>query len=283
MSILKRFLLAVLLTFCVQAVAAPGDQAVGMVLDLQGTGRVADKDVVTRLQLLAYLKPQTRIMLDAGSKVSLSLYATRSTYQLAGPAVVDIRKDGLTVIEGAKPVVKSMSEKLVAAAEKTTLTAGAYRMRSLAPRIVVAVPENGSVLLGSRVAFRWVATDATGFEISLLDQDEKLIASAKPDETSWTLPESVILSPGNTYYWTVSGKSKTDGKRHSATGEFSLASKEEAAAIAELKPAETAPIEEWMLYMATLQGRRYTQEARSAWEFIRRQRPDLHNMQEPVR
>lgn len=283
MPLFRCILLACLLfTGAHGVIAAPADNAVGMVLDLQGTGQVTDKGVVSKLQLLGYLKPQARIVLDPGSKASLSLYATRSTYQFTGPAVVDIGKDQLTVVQGKQPTVKSMSEKLVVAAETTNLTAGAYRLRSIAPRIVVVAPENGSVLLNNRVAFNWVAAEAAAFDISLRDEADKVIASAKPGDTTWQLPEGVVLDHGNTYYWTVAYKSAKDGKTYSATGEFSVAGKADIAAITELKPAQGAAIEEWILYAAMLQSRRFLQEARAVWQFIARQRPDLQSIQEMV-
>lgn len=280
MPLLKQFLLVMFCLALSPALAAPADNAVGMVLDLQGNAQVTDKGGTGKLQLLAYLKPQTRITLEAGSKASLSLYATRSTYQLTGPAVVDVSKDQLTVVQGNPPAIRSMSEKLVAAAETTSLAAGAYRMRSVAPRIVVVTPENGSILLDNRLAFSWVAAEAASYDIVLRDKEEKVLASVKVNENHWQLPTDVKLDPGNVYYWTVSYRSARDGKNHSASGEFTLASREEVAVLAELKPAASAPIEEWILYAAMLQGRRYLQEARNVWQFIAVQRPDLQRAQE---
>lgn len=262
------------------ALASAADGAVGMVLDVRGSGQITDKGAVGKLQLLAYLKPQMQISLDAGGKASLSLYATRSVYQIAGPAVVEIGKDQLTVIKGAAPVVKSMAEKLVVAAQNTDFRAGATQMRTLPPRILVATPPNGAVLWRNQPTFSWLAMEAAPYDITLKDLSDKVIASATVRESNWRLPANVLLDYGTTYQWTVSYKSATDGRTHSATGEFSLAGKSDVDQLAALKPAEGAPIEEWVLYAAMLQSKGISEEARTVWQSISRQRPDLQRAQE---
>lgn len=263
------------------AYAASADGAVGMVLDVQGTGQISEKGATSKLQLLAYLKPHTQVTLEAGSKASLSLYSTRSIYQIAGPAKVEIGADKLTVLQGKPPAVKPVAEKLVLAAEASNMTAGAYRMRSITvPRIVGVTPENGAVLLTNRPVFSWDAIEATDYAVSVRDDADQLIAKGTAHDASWQLPPDIALNYGDVYSWTVTYTSAKDGKNYSASGEFSIASKGEVDKIAELKPAADAPVEEWVLYAAMLQGKRMVHDARMIWQQVAKQRPDLQKARE---
>ena len=278
---LAKLVLIILMFFATNASFAAGnDDAVGIVLDLQGTGQVTDKGNNSKLQLLTYLKPTMRISLPAGSKASLSLYETHSVYQIVGPSVIDIAKNKLSVISGAAPVVKSLAEKLVMAASEHDLQAGAYRMRAISPRIVAVTPENGTLLLRSQPTFSWAAMENGNYEITLLDQVEEIIASGKTTDTNWTLPVNVKLNNGGVYHWVVGYKSAKDGKTYTATAEFSLASQAEIDKLAELKPSDDAAIEEWILYAAMLQNKRMFIDAQAAWQLIGKQRPDLQKAHE---
>lgn len=259
---------------------AHADTVLGMVLDVQGSGKMEVNGVSSKLQLLAYLQPKMQITVDAGSRVSLSLYATRSVYQVTGPAQVSIEKEGVVSLQGQKAVVRPMAEKLVRAAETSNVIAGAVRMRQLPPRIAITGPENNSLLLSGRPVFNWMAAEAAEFDISIQETgekltDEKLIVSHKLKENNWELPDNIRLEEGKTYRWQVSYVSARDGKTQLSRAEFRLASKSEAAALTDLRPDQQAAVEEWVLYAATLQGKRAYAESRLVWQIIARQRPDL--------
>jgi hypothetical protein len=279
MSILKKLFVIACLAVMSDIAVAGADGAIGMVLDLQGSGQIKDGGSTSKLQLLSYLKPQMQVSLDAGSKASLSLYATRTVYQVTGPAVVEIAKDKVNVIQGKPPVAKSLQEKLVVAAENVNVTPGAYRMRGLPKQITIATPENISVLLDKRPIFTWNSLEPASYNVVVQDENDKEIASATVGGNSWKLPANVALADGNTYRWTVSFVSARDGKKHSDTGEFSIATKADADAIAELKPAAGAPIEEWILYATMLQNRGMPSEAHAVWQSIYARRPDLQKAQ----
>jgi hypothetical protein len=280
-SLLIRILMLGLffLNFSV-ATAATSNDVVGMVLDLQGSGEILYKENSSKLQLLSYLKPQMQLKLAAGSKASLSLYTTHSVYQLTGPAVVDIAKDGLNMVQGNPPVEKSMTEKLVVAAATTNLSSGAYRMRGVTPRIALISPCNGCVLLDTNPVFSWEAVERTGFEITLQEQPDKTIATAKIDANRWDLPADLRLDAGKSYLWTITYASPLDGKSYSASGKFSIASAADTEQIQALKPSENADIEEWVMYAAMLQNRQISEEARLVWQQIAKKRPDLKKVQE---
>ncbi|MCH8619190.1 hypothetical protein [Undibacterium sp. TS12] len=259
---------------------ARAETALGMVLDVQGSGKVEFNGSSSKLQLLAYLQPKMQIILDAGSKASLSLYASRTVVQLTGPATVVVDKDGITTAQGQKITGRPLAEKLVRAAETSNVIAGAVRMRQLPPRIVAVTPENNALLLGQRPVFNWISAEGAEFEISLHDLDENLLVSEKTRENTWQLPEKIKLAEGSTYRWQVAYVSAKDGKMHTAKAEFRVADKAEAGSLLELKPDDHAGVEEWVMYAAMLQSRRAFAEARQVWQTIAKQRPDLLKLTE---
>ncbi|MFZ6656676.1 hypothetical protein [Undibacterium sp. TJN19] len=270
------------LLFLLTTAMAHADTAVGMVLDLQGSGKIDVNGVSSKLQLLAYLQPRMQITVDAGARASLSLYATRSVYQVTGPAVVTVEKDSVVSLQGQKVVVKAMAEKLVRAAETSNVIAGAVRMRQLPPRILLVTPEANSLLIAKHPAFNWIAAEVAEYEVSIYDLEDKLIVTEKVKENNWQLPEKLVLEDGTAYRWQISYVSPKDGKSYTARAEFRLASKADAASLLDLKPEENAALEEWVLYAAMLQNKRAYAEARAVWQLIARQRPDLLKLPETM-
>jgi hypothetical protein len=255
---------------------------VGMVLDLQGPAQITENGITTKLQLLANLLPQTKIQLPAGSKASVTIYSTRSVYRLTGPSVVEATKEGLTVVQGKAPEVKSMGEKLVVAAQTNNLIPGAYRMRSLriAPRVTLTSPESGTVLLDTRPKFTWEAADVAPYTLTLQAESGGLSYNTTLSATNWSLPDGIQLEYGKTYEWRVAYASPTNGETQGATGKFSLATKAETDQFISLKPAEADPIEDWVFYAVMLQQRLIKAEAREVWKRIAVKRPDLERAAE---
>jgi hypothetical protein len=278
-----RFLLAACLAAALALPARAAD-VIGMVLDLQGPAEVTENGVAGKLQLLANLAPQTRIELPAGSKASLTLYATRSVYRLSGPIVVETARDGLTVLRGQAPEVKRMGEKLVSAPQTGTLIAGAYRMRNLriAPPVVLTSPESGSVLLDTRPAFSWETADRGPYTLTLRAESGGLSYNARVEGRSWSLPEGIQLEHGKTYEWKVSYQTP-NGEPRAAEGRFSLATRADAEQFAAMRPADGDPIEDWVFYAVLLRQHQVRDEARKAWQRIGVRRPDLARAAEPAR
>ncbi|MEO5669311.1 MAG: hypothetical protein ABIR26_01355 [Ramlibacter sp.] len=279
----NSFLLAICIwsASCLPAWAAESN-VVGMVLDLQGPAQVVENGTAGKLQLLANLMPQTRIILPPGSKASITIYSTRSVYRLEGPSIVEATNSGLTVVSGKAPEVKSMGEKLVVAAQTNNLIPGAYRMRSLriAPRVVLTSPETGTVLLDTRPRFTWEAAEAAPYTVSLQAESGGLSYNANVSGNSWALPDGVQLEYGKTYDWKVTYVSPTNGETQGATGKFSLATQAETDQFTALKPSEADPIEDWVFYAVMLQQRQIRAEARNVWKRIAVKRPDLERAAE---
>lgn len=278
MMLSRIFLIAVFALLASTAQAAPAG-AVGMVLDVQGSGRLQDGAASSKLELLAYVKPGMRIALDDGSRASVSLYATRTVYQLAGPGMVEVGSDKLSVIHGKEPASKTIREKLVAAAKGADLVPGAVRMRTLPATIEFLAPQGGSAVLEQRPVFVWQAPPAPVYLLAVYDGAGRQIAEGKSEQSHWELPAGVTLAERGRYRWTVS-YAGADGAMQTAGAKFTVASRQDAAVVADLKPAAAAPMEEWILYAAMLQERGLQSAAREVWQYIASQRPDLEKARE---
>ncbi|MBY0573408.1 MAG: hypothetical protein K2P84_06980 [Undibacterium sp.] len=250
------------------------DISVGIVLDLQGQASVLENAQRRKIQLLSYLKQNAQVQLEEGSKLSVSLYANRTVYRFVGPATIVVDKDQMRSIKGAPPEIKQVKEKLVAGAESGQLLAGAIRMRQLPPKIAVLTPENGVLLLRAPKELTWASMEKTSVAIRIVDEDENLIIEGQSSQNSWPIPAHLLWTAGKAYKWNVSFISRRDGGRYLSSGEFRLADAQVLSDLENLKPSDTALIEEWVLYAAYLQSQSLFQEARDVWKKIGKKRPD---------
>ena len=283
MTIRKLALLPLLSCVLAGPVRAADPPAVGMVVDVQGGVQVIEQGRKAPLQLLARLAPGTRLELPPQSHASVTLYGNRSVYRLTGPATADVTRDDIKVVQGKPPEVKAMGERQVASAPTGAMVAGAYRMRTiqLVTPMVLASPENGSVLLDTRPTFVWEGAADARFNVVIQQLGGGPSYRATVSGNRWALPEGTRLSHGAGYVWSVTADSAAEPT--TATGRFSLATQVEVDQFTALLPAETDPIEDWVYYAALLQQRQVRTEARQAWQRIARERPDLQRAAELAR
>lgn len=278
-----RWILPALLLACAWAAlparAAGPSEVVGMVLDVQGAGEVVqkgrdNKDVASKLQLLAYVKAGAKIKLDAASKASVSHYGARLIYQMTGPVMAEVDNDGVKIISGKAPVTRSLAEKVVQAAVNPNLGAAAFKMRALGQDIAMLSPSNRSKQVTPRPRFQWGAPEPGSFQVTLTELPDTVVQRVTVDGMAWDLPAGVKLVPGRDYRWSVSATAP-DGQPRSASAEFSIATQAEADSVLGLRPPASASVEEWVLYVVILRDRGMVDEAREVWRIIASQRPDL--------
>lgn len=269
---LRTTLVFLMALWCSAGVAAPA--TVGMVLDLQGPGELSYKGERTRLKLLDYLQPGAQLTLAAGSKASVSHYASKVIYRLAGPVQVEVEAGAIRHLSGTAPQTSSIAEKTVTAALHPNLGPAAFKMRAV-PQVVVRAPANGGSVLGTRPVFRWDANETASFSIDLMELPDRPVAQGTVNVARWELPPKVELVHGKNYRWTVSYTSATDGKMRSAAATFSLPSKADADMLAALAPAADGGVDEWVLYATILKDWNLFDAAADAWTRIEARRPDL--------
>ncbi|PWF49007.1 hypothetical protein [Massilia glaciei] len=254
--------------------AAPPAEAVGMVLDVRGGGEVSGGGAPARLRLLGYVKPGDRITLAADAKASVSHYGAKLIYQLTGPLVADVDLAKIKVRKGGRePVIRSVAEKLVAAALDPQMSAAAVRMRRF-DDIEMLAPAKRGVLLTTRPEFRWEADGDNNYQVSVDELPERELARGTTTDKRWQLPAGVALEHGKSYRWTVA-YTAAGGAPASASAVFGVASAADSAGMLALRPEPGAGIEEWVMYATILDERRMHDDAGAAWTIIGAQRPDL--------
>ncbi len=266
--------LAAVLMAAPAAVLATAPASAGLVLDVQGSGEIVQQGARSKLQLLGYLQPGATLMLEAGSKASVSHYGSKMIYRLVGPVQVQVDADRIRHLGGRPPVTVSLAEKTVNAALHPNLGPAAYKMRSL-PQITVQSPAIGGSILSTRPQFRWESGEHGSYEVDLVELPDRQVARARVDAPAWELPPGVELVHGKSYRWTVASVPPAGGKPRTAAASFSLPTKADADLLAALAPGAGAPADEWVLYASILKDWNMIDEARSAWRRIAAQRPDL--------
>lgn len=255
------------------APAFAADRA-GMVVDVQGGARLVENGSARKLDLLAYVPTGARIEVDAGGQAAVSLYATRTVYRLTGPAVAEVRADGIHGVSGTPVAARALAQKLVASAQPGNRVHGAVRMRDVATDIALVAPAADAVLLAAPTTLRWDAVLPGPYTVAIApaQSPQAPLATAEQADTFWTLPP-LALQPGTTYRWTVTALH--DGEPRTATGSFTLASPDVVELLDAIRPADDAAIEEWVLYAAVLREQGLHEDARATWARIAERRPDL--------
>jgi hypothetical protein len=263
-------------------VFAQAAEPIGMVLDVQGGKAQQIASVVTRpLQMLAYLSEDDTLKLEAGTKVSFSLYKERKVFQVTGPAEFKVKADGVQLVSGAEPVSKSMSNQMVAAQSGSRMMKGATKMRSIRPMIELASPRNQSLQLSQTPVFRWRTLEPMPVLVEVRRSDSTIVYSQVVEASNVSLASPANLPPGS-YLWSVSAAPGGPQESVPVAANFTVADPAQAKEIKGLAPASTAPIEERMVYLSYLIGMSVLDEANAVWEDILKERPDLKSMKLPL-
>lgn len=258
---------------------AAGTPRVGMAVDVQGGVTAGRPGKMQRLELLAYLEPGTRVELVAGGRAALSLYATRTVVLLTGPGVYEVGDRAVSTVAGARPVVKPLGQKLVLAPQPAARVHGAVRMRN-AVRLDLVIPDEGEALVAPPEHLEWESADKGPFTLTIGDEATgQVLVETRVSATRWPVPGG-LLRPGGQYRWQVAPAPPSGAVR---TGRFRILTSEETAAVAAGRPAVDAPIEDWVVYAATLRDAGVSGPAREAWKHIASRRPDLERARQLAR
>jgi hypothetical protein len=253
--------------------------AVGLVVDVQGKGKVIAKNgSATPLELLQYLGLESRIELEAGSKASISHYASRSVYQLTGPSVTQVKADGLFTSEGIQAVVDLKAQPLLGGSRVPRLVPGGPKLYYKRPDIFLESIEGFSpVLFDRETQFQWPGKQADAYRLILSDSSGKQLMRSAVQGKRLRLPANVPLTPGQEYQWKVSA---IKGKRIETTEivNFRLADRFMQDEIVALRPGDDAPVAELVLYAILLEERYLSTQARAVWTRIAARRPALEQL-----
>jgi len=250
------------------SLAASAAGPVAFVADLHGNASIEGDGKVA---FLAELNAGTRLLLGTGATVAVT-YATSGTeFTLRGPGEFVVTESEVKADKGAAPAkrqVSSVQDGGVIARVSKTATAS-LRMRN------VAAPAARNALdfpVDTKIAtlqpeLRWSQVSREGAEVKLLDASGKELWKAAAQ--SGAARPAVKLSAGTRYRWTVMTPGGAIGE-----AQFETLSADALMKVAKSKSAAKG-FSERVMHAFVLHDLGATQEARSAWADLSRERPDL--------
>lgn len=272
----RKFLLLIAVLALASAAHA-ADPVVATVSDVQGKAALVRTAAREPLALLADLAAGAQIELDANARAVVLYLDGSGEYAFRGPALVAIGPREPQVLKGAA------AEKRVplggrAGKEVRLKSAGVVQaaivMRSPGPQSQIRlVTPAGTHTLEAPRDFRWTSEEAPlVYRFELADDTGRVVYAADVRGNSLELPQSVKLSEGTLYTWSVSAR-LPGGRHYSSVGDFSIAPESVRRDAAALKPAPDAPFSDRVAYALWLDQADLKDEARRYWRALAAEKP----------
>jgi hypothetical protein len=246
-------------------------QSIALVTDV--SGRVTGTPPVT---ILSEIPADTRLQLDAGSRLVAIYLKSGDEYTFAGPAQVQFQAAEPRIISGAKPQKKAspLGKGGNVTIRPVNVAQAAFVMRGSRPTArIKLLTLSGTRTLDTVLEFRWQELEAgVAYRFELTDDTGKSLHEATVTGSGFRLPSSVQLRDGVGYTWEVSARAR-DGRRFVSAGDFSIAAPEVRAQAQALRPAAGAPVSERVAYAAWLVQAQLQDEARQYWRALSAERP----------
>lgn len=249
-----------------------------LVTDLRGDAAIEGGSKPRALAILAEIESGTRVRLQAQASLVAVYLASGTEYAIAGPALVEFAERDVSVLSGRPasrrdsalgPAGKDIRIRPVGIAQGGIVLRGG----ATTPRISL-LSLDGTRSLEASPRFRWQGPEGSGaYRFELSDSSGRMIYSAEGVSNELVLPAQVPLAAGAAYTWKIETRG-ADGRRHVATGDFSVASAQLREQAQALRPAADAPVAQRVAYAAWLEQVELRDEARSYWKALAAERPD---------
>lgn len=210
---------------------AQAEEAAVLVADLSGSASqllpAASKPAEKQrpLKLLQSLATGTAIALQDQASLTLYYVASGMAYDLKGPGRFEVRPAEVVALDGApQPLRRKLNDVL----QGIRLQGGRLAQAGLTMRgpedagQPMALSPRGVVLSGSPLVMRWNSGRAgRTTTVLLIDEDGRKLFEGTALADSLSLPETVALKPGRSYFWGVRDSAAPEGKM--AWVEFTIA------------------------------------------------------------
>jgi hypothetical protein len=226
-------------------------------------------------KIMTELTRDSEVDLGADARASVMFIATGKEFSLRGPGRFVVEDAQVKAKAGPAPAARQtawrVSNDVVVKVGETA--PASIRMRSFAPpRVELVSPREGK-LLQMKPVFTWQAGGSTvPVQFELVEGTAESVISARAEGEKFVLPANVTLRPGKTYQW---GVKRMDQPEQQARATFTTASADEITRLTKLKPKESAPIADWVMYGLTLHETGAFAEAKSVWERLAKVRPEF--------
>lgn len=260
------FLAAALLA--VGAHAAPANEPVAMITDLQGS--VAPAAGGAAPAILASVSPGATLNVADGGTLVVVYFGSGKEFAFKGPASVKFGAAQPEMLSGAPPQSRDPLMGKVAGAGKIKpvgkiQAAVVMRGAKESARIKFETMA-GTRVLEPRAELRWQGPGAgLTYNLELSDDAGAVVLEQKVTGESFRVPEGVQLRPGVPYTW-VLGTTTPEGKEFKNAADFTLAPADVRADVEAVRPAANAPLSERVTYAAWLDQLQFHDEARKYWK-----------------
>jgi hypothetical protein len=248
-------LLAAVLAWAALVSAARADASpVALVTDVVGDARNAGEP----LQLLSELAPGRELALDAQATVVVFYFLDGTEWTLRGPGRFRLLLKGPEAQAGAPAVERKAGppayREIKLRADRVQQGGIVMRSGQFDLPMTPVTPIAGEVVVAPEVRFAWRPLDDTArYQFELIDQTGQKVFTAETTDSALALPGSILLKPGQVYYWTVRGRAANAAQPVYRMAEFRVADAATRRRVEAARPKPDAPFSERALFVALLE------------------------------
>ncbi len=141
-------------------------------------------------------------------------------------------------------------------------------------RLKIIGPKNTKIM-ASRPLFSWRGPEkGLQYRFVLTDDAGSTLIETLVNGAGFRLPDEIRLAGGAWYTWRIEAR-LSSGKVYSATADFNLLEKSERDRLNRLRPSESSPFAQRVLYATVLEQMGLLDQARRHWQALAAERPDV--------
>lgn len=240
--------------------------AVAMVLDVQGKITASRDRQPFTVGIAVSLQDGTEISLAEGAKLVLTHYQTKSHMSFSGPVQFRVGEKDVRKLSGAEPLTRKLPVEATRTAQgfKGRVVPAAMVMKGAAPSVVLRQPLAGESVLDDQLEISWTSTQPeVRFQVFA---GKRLVGEKRLSGNQARLADIAVLEPGKSYRMVASAGGKD------LAISFRTLSKPQQNALAKLKPAADAALDQWVVYAMALEQAGAASSARAIWRKVSQQR-----------
>jgi hypothetical protein len=268
-NMIIRFMFAVFaLAMMCDGNAAAEAELIAMVTDLTGKAAVLEKSGKRSIFILYEIKPNTKIQLNDKSHMVIVYIKSGQEYEISGPSKVQFNFTQPDSIGGNKPSKRNAL--LWSGGNGIRVRPGMLAQAAIVMRgtetTVKLLNLVETLTLEAQPEFHWgPAYPGLNYRFTLKNDAGKVLLETVMEGTSYKLPASITLDDNQVYRWEITSLPPV-GARHSASGDFGVASSDLRKMAKDVRPQDTAPLSERVAFAIWLDQMKLKDEAHKYWK-----------------
>ena len=253
------------------------EPSVAMILDLEGKATIFEHEGGSRASILSEIRPDTRVQVEAGSRMVAVYLGSGQSFEIKGPAVVVFRRQQPESQSGARP--ESLGSALSKGNKEVRIKPVSVAQAAVVLRSIKVIDSKltlvspvGNLTLEERPMFRWKELAPNiQYRFAMVDEAGKALYQTDVNDTSLRLSFQVQMKEGVKYRWMVTAQ-HPEGAVFTNSRELSLASPELQRQVQALLPTPESSLAELVAFAAWLEQSGLRDEARTVWKAVAAER-----------